>query len=128
MLIIKGEVMKENIILDKSYLFAKRIVKLYLYLKNEKREFDLARQILKSGTSIGANIEEAVGGFSRKDFMAKIAISYKEARETNYWLRLLHDSNILDSKLFNSMNKDCDELIKILSSILVILKKNNPNS
>ncbi len=120
--------MKENIILDKSYLFAKRIVKLYLYLKNEKREFDLARQILKSGTSIGANIEEAVGGFSRKDFMAKIAISYKEARETNYWLRLLHDSNILDSKLFNSMNKDCDELIKILSSILVILKKNNPNS
>ncbi|HRI84049.1 MAG TPA: four helix bundle protein [Ignavibacteria bacterium] len=120
--------MKENIILEKSYLFAIRIVKLYLYLKNEKREFDLARQILKSGTSIGANTEEAVGGFSRKDFTAKIGVSYKEARETNYWLRLLHDSNILDSKLYNSMKKDCDELLKILSSILVTLKKNNPNS
>ncbi|MFZ1322174.1 MAG: four helix bundle protein [Ignavibacteria bacterium] len=120
--------MKDNIILEKSYLFAKRIVRLYLYLKKEMREFDLARQILKSGTSIGANIEEAVGGFSRKDFMAKIGIAYKETRETNYWLRLLHDTNILDSKLFNSMNKDCDELLKILSSILVTMKKSNTNS
>jgi len=64
--------MKENIVLEKSYLFAKRIVKLYLYLKKEKKEYELAKQILKSGTSIGANVEEAIGGFSRKDFSAKL--------------------------------------------------------
>ncbi len=89
--------MKENIILEKSYLFAQRIVKLYWYLKKDKREYELARQILRSGTSIGANVEEAIGGFSRKDFSAKLGIAYKEARETNYWLRLLHDVNIIDS-------------------------------
>ena len=115
--------MKENIILEKSYLFAQRIVKLYLYLKKEKREFELARQILKSGTSIGANIEEAVGSFSRKDFSAKLGIAYKEARETNYWLRLLHDVNIIDSKIFNSLNSDCIELLKIIGSILKTLKR-----
>ena len=87
--------MKENIILDKSYSFAQRIVNLYLYLKKEKKEFELAKQILKSGTSIGANVEEAIGGFSRKDFSAKFGIAYKEARETKYWLRLLHDTNII---------------------------------
>ena len=118
--------MKENIILDKSYQFAKRIVKLYLYLKKEKKEFELARQILKSGTSIGANVEEAVGGFSRKDFSSKIGIAYKEARETKYWLRLLHDTNIIESKIFNSLNEDCEELLKIIGSILKTLRK--PNS
>lgn len=114
--------MKENIILEKSYLFAQRIVKLYLYLKKEKKEYELARQILKSGTSIGANVEEAIGGFSRRDFSAKLGIAYKEARETNYWLRLLHDVNIIDPKMFNSMNEDCIELLKIIGSILKTLK------
>ncbi len=114
--------MKENIILEKSYLFAQRIVSLYLFLKQEKKEYELARQILKSGTSIGANIEEAIGGFSRKDFSAKLGIAYKEARETNYWLRLLHDVNIIDSKTFNSMNSDCVELLKIIGSILKTIR------
>lgn len=115
--------MKENIILDKSYCFAQRIIKLYLYLKKEKKEFELARQILKSGTSIGANVEEAVGGFSRKDFSAKFGIAYKEARETKYWLRLLHDTNIIESNVFYSMEKDCEELLKIIGSILKTLKE-----
>jgi four helix bundle protein len=117
--------MKENIISDKSFLFAKRIVKLYLYLKKDKKEFDLARQILKSGTSIGANVEEAIGGFSRKDFSAKFGIAYKEARETNYWLRLLHDTGFIDSKIFNSMNSDCEELLKIIGSILKTIRNTN---
>jgi len=115
--------MKENIIVDKSYLFAQRIVKLYLFLKNEKKEFELARQILKSGTSIGANVEESIGGYSRKDFSAKMGIAYKEARETKYWLRLLHDTNIIDSEIFVSMEKDCEEILKIVGSILKTLKK-----
>lgn len=117
--------MKENIILDKSFKFAKRVVKLYLFLKNEKKEFDLARQILKSGTSIGANVEEAVGGISRNDFNAILNIAYKEARETQYWLRLLHETEFIDSKIFNSMNTDCEELLKIIGSILKTLKLKN---
>lgn len=117
--------MKENIILQKSYSFALRIVKLYLYLKKEKKEFELAKQVLKSGTSIGANVEEAVGGFTRKDFSAKLGIAYKEARETKYWLRLLNDANLIESKIFYSMQKDCEELLKIIGSILKTLKETN---
>ena len=114
--------MKENIVLEKSYLFAQRIVKLYLYLKKEKKEYELAKQILKSGTSIGANVEEAIGGFSRKDFSAKFGISYKEARETKYWLRLLHDTNIIETKVFYSMEKYCEELLRIIGSILKTIR------
>ncbi|MEO8665601.1 MAG: four helix bundle protein [Ignavibacteria bacterium] len=117
--------MKENVVLDKSYLFAKRIVRLYLFLKKEKREFELARQVLRSGTSIGANIEEAIGGFSRRDFSAKLGIAYREARETKYWLRLLHDTNFIASNIFNSMEKDCEELLKIIGSILNTIKNKN---
>lgn len=117
--------MKENIILQKSYSFALRIVKLYLYLKKEKKEFELAKQVLKSGTSIGANVEEAVGGFTRKDFSAKLGIAYKEARETKYWLRLLNDANLIESKIFHSMQKDYEELLKIIGSILKTLKETN---
>jgi len=80
---------KENILVDKSYSFALRIIKLYKYLCENKKEFVLGKQVLRSGTSIGANIEEACGGQSRKDFYAKINIAHKECRETNYWLRLL---------------------------------------
>jgi four helix bundle protein len=118
--------MKENIVLEKSHSFAQRIVKLYLFLKTEKKEFELAKQVLRSGTSIGANIEEAIGGLSRKDFSAKLGIAYKEARETKYWLRLLHDTNFIESKIFNFMNRDCEELLKIIGSILKTLRK--PNS
>ncbi|MBK8981664.1 MAG: four helix bundle protein [Ignavibacteria bacterium] len=117
--------MKENIILDKSYHFAKRIVKLYIHLKKDSKEFELSKQILKSGTSIGANVEEAIGGYSRKDFASKLGIAYKEARETKYWLRLLHDTNIIDSNVYSSMEEDCEELLKIIGSILKTIRNQN---
>ena len=81
-----------NIIQDKSFAFAVRIVKLYKFLCDEKKEFVLSKQLLRCGTSIGANIEEAIGGHSEKDFFAKLTISYKEARETKYWINLLKAS------------------------------------
>ena len=115
--------MKENIVQEKSYDFAIRIVKLYQKLKAQK-EFDLSSQILRSGTSIGANIEEAIGGQSRKDFGHKLAISYKEARETKFWLRLLRDTNIIDTKTAESYLLDCEELLRILGSIQKSLKLN----
>lgn len=110
--------MSDNIILEKSYAFAIRIVRLYQHLSDEKREFILSKQVLRSGTSIGANVEEAIGGVSKKDFKNKIGIAYKEARETNYWLRLLHDTDYIDTKSFESINHDCIEIIKILYSII----------
>ena len=84
--------MKENIIQIKSYAFAVRIVKVYKYLCEEKKEYVLSKQLLRSGTSIAANIEEAIGGQTDKDFFAKLSIAYKEARETHYWIRLLTDT------------------------------------
>ena len=113
-----------NALIEKSYAFALRIVKLYKYLVEEKREFVLSKQVLKSGTSIGANAEEAEGAQSKKDFIAKISISYKEARETHYWLRLLRDSNYLEAPLAASILEDCQALKKILSAILISSKKN----
>ena len=113
--------MKENVIQNKSYHFALRIIKAYQYLKS-KQEYDLGRQLLRSGTSIGANIEEAIGGQSEKDFFAKMNISHKESRETHYWLRLLKDSNILEEKLSMSLLKDCEELLKLSASIITTMK------
>jgi four helix bundle protein len=110
--------MSENIVLDKSYKFAVRIVKMYQFLSSEKREYVLSKQILRSGTSIGANAEEAVGGISKADFRAKMSIAYKEARETDYWLRLLNDSGYLSDDVFNSLKNDLSELLKILYSIV----------
>jgi len=109
---------QENLILDKSYKFGLRIVKLYLHLKKKKIDNGLCSQILRSGTSVGANIEEAVGGSSRKDFINKMQVSYKEARETRYWLRLLMDSELLEKKLANSFITDCEEILRILTTIL----------
>ena len=91
---------KENIVMNKSKAFAIRIIKLYKYLCETKNEYVLSKQILRSGTSIGANIKEAQSGQSRKDFKAKIYIAYKEASETEYWLELLHESDILEDNLF----------------------------
>ena len=116
---------KENVIQDKSYNFALKIIQLNLWIVDTKKEYVISKQILKSGTSIGANIEEAIGGQSRKDFRAKIFIAYKEARETYYWLRLLKDSNLVPLDLAESLMTDCEELKKILSSILLTLNKNN---
>ena len=97
----------KNPLLDKSYQFSIRIVHASRYLMTTKKEYILSKQLLRSGTSIGANAEEAQGGQSRRDFISKIAISYKEARETHYWLRLLRDTNFLDKKAANSLIKDC---------------------
>lgn len=109
--------MKENIIAVKSYQFAIQIIGLSKEL-NAKKEFVLSRQILKSGTSIGANVEEAIGGFSKKDFRAKMSISYKEARETQYWLKLLKDTDYIDEVLFEELNKELESILKILFKII----------
>ncbi len=107
-----------NVIQHKSYMFARRIVKLHKYLIDSFREYDISRQILRSGTSIGANIEEAIGGTTKKDFKYRMGIAYREARETHYWLRLLRDTNYISHELSGSMIKDCDELLRILGSII----------
>src|SRR5690554_8172579 len=107
----------DNIIQIKSYAFAVRIIKVYQFLSNEKKEFVLSKKLLRSGTSIGANIEEAIGGQSKKDFYAKLTISYKEARETKYWLRLLTDTNYLEIERSKTLINDCEELLRIIGSI-----------
>ncbi|MBA7524469.1 hypothetical protein ES705_16607 [subsurface metagenome] len=112
----------ENIILTKSYEFALKIVKLYKKLVYNQKEFDLSRQLLRSGTSIGSNAEEATGAQSRKDFIAKFSIAYKESRETKYWLRLLRDSEIIESDSANELITDCEEIQKIITSILKTTK------
>ena len=108
--------MKDNILLSKSYKFALRTIKLFQYLSNEKKEFVLSKQVLRSGTSIGANIEEAHQGESKADFIHKLSIANKEAFETHYWLRLLRDSDLLEAKIAASLLTDCEELQKILVS------------
>ena len=117
--------MKENIIQIKSYAFAVRIVKVYQHLCTEKKEFVLSKQLLRSGTSIGANIEEAIGGQSEKDFFSKLTIAYKEARETHYWIRLLTDTGYIEKSESESLRKDVDELLRIIGSIQKTFKENN---
>jgi four helix bundle protein len=109
---------KDNVTYEKAYKFAIRIVRAYQYLCNEKKEYVLSKQMLRSGTSIGANIAEANGAISDADFSNKISIAYKESLETKYWLSLLKDTNYIDEKIFESMHKDADELGKILFAIL----------
>jgi four helix bundle protein len=121
--------MKDNVVIDKSYAFALKVVKLYLSLKENKKEYELSRQLLKSGTSIAANIEEAVGGQSEKDFLAKISIAYKECRETLFWLKLLRDSELIDSEEAESLILELDELLKIIGSIKKTMsQKLHPNT
>ncbi|MBO4564796.1 MAG: four helix bundle protein [Bacteroidaceae bacterium] len=117
--------MKENnsIVASKSKAFALRIIKLYKYLTLEKKEFVISKQILRSGTSIGANISEALSGISTNDFYAKIYISFKESSETKYWLELLHESDYINDEQFNSIYADCVELNKLLSSITKSIKE-----
>ena len=109
--------MGENAIKDKSKAFALRIIKLYKYLCDEKREFVLSKQILRSGTSIGANVREAQRGQSKPDFYAKMSIALKEADETAYWLELLSESGFIEKPSYESMYADCNEIIKLLTSI-----------
>lgn len=117
--------MSDNIILNKTYQFAVKTVKLSQYLVSEKKEYVLSKQILRSGTSIGANTEEAVGGFSKKDFIHKLNIAYKEARETKYWLRLLKDTGYISNKTFETL---FDELEQILKILFTIIKKSKDNA
>ena len=109
--------MKDNIIQIKSKAFAIRIIRLYRYLIETKKEYVLSKQLLRSGTSIGANICEALCGVSKKDFLSKMHISFKECVETQYWLDLLAETDYLSKNEYDSISSDCEELRKLLSSI-----------
>lgn len=109
---------KENLIKEKTYQFALAIVSLYKRVASEKKEYVLTKQLLRSGTSIGANVTEADAAISKAEFSAKISIAYKEAMETGYWLNLLHDSKFIGTPDFDRLYQDCTAICKILFSIL----------
>lgn len=119
---------KDNIVLLKSMDFAVRIVKLYRYLCAKKSEYVLSKQLLRCGTSIGANLHEAQESVSAKEFETKVYISLKEARETEYWLELLFKTDYLDKTQYESINADCTELLKLLFSITKSFREQNPNN
>lgn len=112
-----------SVLKNKSYKFAIRVVRLSQYLQTEKKEFVLSKQVLRSGTAVGALIREAEFGQSRPDFINKMSIALKEANETDYWLSLLKDTDYIDAKLFNSLQNDCKELIAMLVSTVKTSKK-----
>ncbi len=114
-----------NIIQQKSFEFAIRIVNVYKFLNSEKKEYVLSKQLLRSGTSIGANIEESIGGQSNKDFLSKISIAYKETRETIYWLKLLQATDYLQENEALSLLTDAEEICKILGKIQITMKNRN---
>ncbi len=111
--------------LDKSFAFAIRVVRAYQFLVSEKKEFVLSKQFLRCGTSIGANAEEATGGQSKADFISKLSIAYKEARETKYWIRLLQATDYFDEKQAVSLLADVEELLKIIGKIQITSKNNS---
>lgn len=113
---------KNNIVFEKSKAFAIRIVKLYRYL-NENKEYVISKQILRSGTSVGANIAEGNYAQSRADFVSKMSIALKEAGETEYWLELLRDTRYITERQFTSIHNDCSELIKLLITIVRTAKE-----
>ena len=113
---------QDNVVLDKSFDFAVRVVKLYKHLRYALDERVLSAQVLKSGTSIGANIREALRGQSRNDFMSKMNIALKEAYETEYWLELLYKTDYINQKEFDSIFPECRELTNILSQIILTTK------
>jgi len=115
--------MGENIIVTKTYSFAVRIVKFCFEMQDERKEYVISRQLLKSGTSIGANIEESQGAISKAEFISKVQISLKEAKETKYWLRLIKDAEVYQNQFSEQLLKDCNEIIIIITSILKSSKK-----
>ena len=124
-----GEKMKtDNVIVEKSKKFAIRIIKLYKYLCDNKNEYVISKQLLRSGTSVGANVKEAIRGQSKADFIAKMNIALKEASETEYWLDLLYESEYITKEQFESIILDCRELLKLLVSIIKSSKKGENNS
>ena len=116
--------MKESPLKSKSYEFAIRIVRMSQFLRTEKKEYVLSKQVLRSGTSVGALIREAEFGQSRADFTNKMSIALKEANETDYWLSILKDTNYIDEKLFDSFQIQCKELIAMLVSSVKTSKLN----
>ena len=110
--------MGDNVILNKTYEFAKGIVVLCYKLQTQKKEYVLSKQLLRSGTSVGANAEEGVGGFSRKDFRFKMSTAYKEARESRYWLRLIRDTNLMEARDTLKLLDEVEVIIKILYKIV----------
>lgn len=119
--------MSKSLVMDKSKSFALRIIKLYVFLKDEKKEYVLSKQLLRSGTSVGANIKEALRGQSKKDFHMKMCIALKEIAETEYWLELLHESDFLTKQQFDNIYYDCHEIIKMLASITKTVKNELEN-
>ncbi|MBR5841026.1 MAG: four helix bundle protein [Bacteroidaceae bacterium] len=117
--------MKDNVIIDKTLEFSIRIVNLYKYLCKEQSEFVLSKQLLRSGTSIGANVREAEHAQSKADFLNKNNIALKEANETCYWLELLHRTEYITTTMYDSIFADCEEILKILISIVKTSKQNN---
>ena len=119
------ELVKDNIIQTKSFEFALKIIKLFNYLNQEKHEYILSKQLLRSGTSIGANVEEAIGGQSRNDFISKLSVAYKEARESQYWLKLLYSSGYIPSFQVEILQRDIDEMLRIIGRIQKTMKVNS---
>ena len=119
---------KQNPLQDKSFQFALKIVKLYTFLSEQKREYVMSKQLLRSGTSIGANIREAQNAQSNADFIHKLSISQKECDETLYWLELLHESGFLEEKEFTTIHMKANELLKMLRSSILTTKQNIHNS
>lgn len=116
--------MKKNNIRDKSFAFAVRMVQLFKYLQSDKREYIMSKQLMRSGTSVGAMVREAEHSESKKDFLHKMAIAQKEINESIYWLELLNATEYLTQKQFEDLNKDAIELIKIITTIIKNTKKN----
>ena len=111
--------MKENnIILEKTFALGLRIIKLFKHLRKNRVERDLCLQLLNSGTSVGANVEEAIGASSKKDFIHKMEIAYREARESRYWVRLFMESELMEKALAESFIKDIEEILRILTAVL----------
>ena len=121
------ELKDENVLVKKSFKFAVRVVKLYKYLCNDKKEYILSKQLLRSGTSIGANINEAQDAQSKADFISKLSISLKEARESKYWIKLLKETDYLSDKEADNILEDLIEVIKLLVSIIKTTKENLNN-
>ena len=126
--IMDNKLMQNNVILDKSFEFSVRIVKLKKYLNKCKQERIMANQLLRSGTSIGANVTEADQAQSKADFISKMCIANKEAHETRYWIRLLHETDYINDEEYSSIFEDCQELIRLLQAIIKSAKKKLTNN
>ena len=120
----EGKRMNENVIGEKSKAFAIRIVNIYKYLCDSQKEYVMSKQLLRCGTSIGANVAEGIHAISKKEFIAKLNISLKEAYETEYWLDLLRETEYINDSQYQSINTDCTELIRLLTAIIKTAKKN----